>query len=96
MKGYIIADVEIHDPGVYEAYKAAVPATLEAYGGRFIVRGGETEVLEGDWQPKRIVVLEFDSPEQARAWYESEEYRDPKALRQRTSTASLILVSGVE
>jgi len=96
MKGYIIADVEIRDPGEYEAYKAAVPATLEVYGGRFIVRGGETEVLEGDWQPKRIVVLEFDSPEQARAWYESEEYGDPKALRQRASTASLILVSGVE
>jgi uncharacterized protein (DUF1330 family) len=96
MKGYIIADVEIHDPEAYADYRAAVPATLEAYGGRFIARGGETEVLEGDWQPKRIVVLEFDSPEQARAWYESEEYRDPKALRQRTSTASLILVSGVE
>jgi uncharacterized protein (DUF1330 family) len=68
MKGYIIADVEIHDPEAYEDYRAVVPATLEPYGGRFIVRGGETEMLEGDWQPRRIVVLEFDSPEQARAW----------------------------
>ena len=96
MKGYIIADVEIHDPEAYADYRAAVPATLEGYGGRFIVRGGETEMLEGDRQPRRIVVLEFDSPEQARAWYESEGYREPMALRQRTSTASLILVSGVE
>jgi uncharacterized protein (DUF1330 family) len=96
MKGYIIAEVDVHDPETYEEYKAAVPGSLQPYGGRFIVRGGETEVLEGDWQPKRIVVLEFDSPEQARAWYESEEYREPKALRQRTSTSALILVSGVD
>jgi uncharacterized protein (DUF1330 family) len=94
MKGYIIAEVDVHDPEQYEGYKAAVPGSLEPYGGRFVVRGGETETLEGDWDPKRIVVLEFDSPGQARAWYESEEYREPKALRQRTSTASLILVEG--
>jgi uncharacterized protein (DUF1330 family) len=96
MKGYIIAEVDVHDPEQYADYRAAVPATLEPYGGRFVVRGGDAEVLEGDWQPKRIVVLEFDSPEQARAWYDSEEYREPMALRQRTSTASLILVSGVD
>ena len=95
MKGYVIAEIDVHNPEEYEGYKAAVPGSLEPYGGRFIVRGGDAEVLEGDWQPKRIVVLEFDSPEQARAWYDSEEYREPMALRQRTSTASLILVSGV-
>jgi uncharacterized protein (DUF1330 family) len=95
MKGYIIAQIEVHDPEQYADYRAAVPATIEAYGGRFLVRGGEAEVLEGDWQPSRIVVLEFDSPEQARAWYESEEYREPMALRQRTSKGSLVLVPGV-
>jgi uncharacterized protein (DUF1330 family) len=95
MKGYVIAEIEVHDEEQYADYRAAVPATIEAYGGRFLVRGGEAAVLEGDWRPNRIVVLEFDSPEQARAWYESEEYREPMALRQRASTGSLILVSGV-
>ena len=94
MKGYVIGDVEVHDPEAYEEYRRQVPATLEAYGGRFLVRGGKHETLEGDWRPKRLVVLEFDSPEQARAWWESEEYREPKALRQRLSTGSLILVEG--
>jgi uncharacterized protein (DUF1330 family) len=96
MKGYVIAEIDVHDPEQYEAYKATVPGSLEPYGGRFVVRGGDPETLEGEWQPKRIVVLEFESPERAREWYESEGYREPKALRQRTSTGSLILVSGAD
>jgi uncharacterized protein (DUF1330 family) len=96
MKGYVIAEIDVHNPKEYEGYKASVPPTIEAYGGRYVVRGGEAEVLEGDWQPNRIVVLEFESPERAREWYESEGYREPKALRQRTSTGSLILVSGAD
>jgi uncharacterized protein (DUF1330 family) len=94
MKGYIVADVDVHDPEGYQEYRQQVPAIVEAYGGRFLIRGGAAEILEGDWQPKRLVVLEFDSPEQARAWYESEEYREPKALRQQHSTGSLVLVEG--
>ena len=94
MKGYIIAEVDVHDPEQYEGYKALVPGSLEPYGGRFVVRGGDPEALEGDWQPQRIVVLEFDSPEQARAWYDSEEYREAKAIRQAASRGTLLLVEG--
>ena len=95
MAGYVIADIDVQDPESYDEYRKHVPATLEAYGGRFVVRGGATETLEGSWSPKRIVVLEFPSVERARAWYESEEYREPKQLRQRASTGSLLLVEGV-
>jgi uncharacterized protein (DUF1330 family) len=95
MAGYVIADVDVHDPEAYEEYRKLVPATLEPFGGRFVVRGGKAETLEGSWVPNRIVVLEFPSVERARAWYESEEYRAAKAIRQRHSTGSLLLVEGV-
>ena len=95
MAGYVIADVEVLDAEEYEEYRKLVPATLEPYGGRFIVRGGRAEVLEGTWRPSRIVVLEFPSVERARAWYESDAYRGAKVLRQRTSKGSLLLVEGV-
>ena len=95
MAGYVIADVDVHDADAYEEYKKLVPATLEPYGGRFVVRGGAAEPLEGTWKPKRIVVLEFPSVERARAWHGSEEYREAKALRQRASTGNLLLVEGV-
>jgi len=95
MAAYIIVDVEITDQQRYAEYVASVPATLAPFGGRFIVRGGHAVNLEGAWQPKRIVVLEFDSSERARAWWDSEEYRAPKALRQSASVTSMILVEGV-
>ncbi|MCC6630231.1 MAG: DUF1330 domain-containing protein [Chloroflexi bacterium] len=95
MAGYVIADVEVLDPVEYETYRQLVPASLAAYGGRFIVRGGATEVMEGDWRPRRLVVLEFDSVERARAWYESEEYRAARAIRQRASRSSIVIVAGV-
>ena len=94
MRGYVIADVDVLDDEAYAEYRKQVPATLELYGGRFLVRAGAWEALEGDWSPRRLVVLEFDSPEQARAWYESEEYRGPKELRQRASNGNLLLVEG--
>jgi uncharacterized protein (DUF1330 family) len=94
MSGYVIADVEVTDPVQYEEYRRMVPASVAAYGGRFVVRGGAFEVLEGDWQPKRLVVLEFPSVEQARAWYDSEEYRAAKALRLRTANSSVVIVAG--
>ena len=96
MPGYIIANVEIHDDTAYEEYRKHVPATIAAYGGRFVVRGGPIERLEGDWEPNRIVVLEFPSVERAREWWASEEYREPKALRQAASTGTLLLVEGYE
>jgi len=95
MAAYIIADVEITDPVQYAAYIRIVPPTISRYGGRFLVRGGRTETLEGSWNPRRLVVIEFPSYEEARAWWASEEYAAPKALRQSASVGNLILVEGV-
>ena len=95
MAAYVIADVKIEDPVQYEDYKKMVPATIAAYGGRFIARGGRTEVLEGEWRPNRVVIIEFESVERAKEWWASEEYRAARDLRQRTSTGSLIVVEGV-
>lgn len=95
MKGYVVAEVEIQNPEEFENYRAMVPATLAVYGGRFLVRGGAITSLEGDWNPPRIVVLEFDSLEQAVKWHGSEEYRAARTLRQRTAKSRLIAVEGV-
>ena len=86
MAAYVIVDVRINDPVTYAEYKQLTPAAIAAYGGRFVVRGGQTETLEGDWSPGRIVVLEFESVERAREWWASAEYAPAKALRQRSST----------
>ena len=94
MPGYVIAEVEVTDPAGFEEYRKTVAATIEKYGGRYAVRGGAVQVLEGDWQPKRLVVLEFPSAAQARRWYDSEEYREPKALRLKTARSRLIIVEG--
>lgn len=95
MVAYVIADVEVTDPVEYEDYKQMVPATLAAYGGKFVARGGKTAVLEGEWRPKRLVVIEFESVERAQAWWASPEYRAARELRQRTSIGSLVVVEGV-
>jgi uncharacterized protein (DUF1330 family) len=95
MSAYLIVDIEIRDPAGLEEYRTRVPATLTKYGGRFIVRGGKFEKLEGNWDPKRLVLLEFPSVEQAKQWYDSEEYRPLKAMRLSASSSNLILVQGV-
>jgi uncharacterized protein (DUF1330 family) len=95
MPAYFIVDIDVTDPTVFEEYRKAVPATVEKYGGKFLVRGGGTEVVEGSWRPKRVVVTEFPSLEQAKRWYDSEEYRALKARRLRTSKGNVILVEGV-
>ncbi len=92
MPAYVIADIDVHDPETYQEYRALVPATLEPFGGRFMARGGELETLEGPWQPKRLVVLEFPSAEHARQWYRSAEYVSATAIRQRAATGSLVLI----
>ena len=94
MAAYLIADVKILDSAAYREYMKVVPATIAAYGGKFIVRGGRAETLEGDWTPNRIVVLEFDSVERAREWWSSTEYAGPKKLRQSASLGRLIVVEG--
>jgi uncharacterized protein (DUF1330 family) len=95
MSAYIIVEIEILDSVGYEKYKQLAGATVEKYGGKYIVRGGETEVLEGDWKPKRIVVLEFESARRAKQWLNSEEYREPRKMRHRTAKTNMILVQGI-
>jgi uncharacterized protein (DUF1330 family) len=95
MAAYVIAEVEVTDAQSYEQYRREVPATLAAFGGRFIVRGGACRALEGDWQPQRLVVLEFPDRAAAQAWWESEAYAAPKALRQRAARTRLLVVDGI-
>ena len=96
MPAYIIAEVSIHNPLEYEDYKKLTPQSLKAFDGKFIVRGGKTETMEGDWNPERVVVIEFPTVQQAKAWWNSEGYAPAKALRQRTAHTKMILVPGVE
>lgn len=96
MKAYIIGDITITDPVRYEDYKKLTLATLQPYGGKFVVRGGQRIALEGGWDSGRIVVLEFPSIEQAKAWYSGEVYAQAKAIRQSASQGRLVLVEGVE
>ena len=96
MPAYVIVDVTVTDQTAMEEYRKVVPGTLAKYGGRFIVRGGAHQTLEGDWKPNRLVVLEFPSMEQAKRWYDSEEYREPKAMRLRAGKANLVMVEGVQ
>jgi uncharacterized protein (DUF1330 family) len=95
MAAYVVVQVSIEDPARYEDYKRMVTPTLAGYGGRFLVRGGRTETLEGDWTPERFVLLEFPSLERAKAWWACEEYAPAKALRQATSKTQMIVVEGV-
>jgi len=95
MPAFVIVEIKVHDPEAYENYKSLVPASVEAYGGRFIARGGATESLEGDWAPERIVMLEFPSLERARRWWASPEYSDAKAIRMRSAQTRMIATEGV-
>lgn len=95
MSAYVIAEVNVTDPKLYDEYRKLVPATVQKYGGRFAVRGGALESKEGGWAPSRIVVLEFPSMEQARKWYHSPEYAPALAMRHKAANSKLILVEGV-
>ena len=94
MAAYVIADVEIADAERYAEYSAQVPATLEPYEGRFLVRGGATEMVEGDWLPRRLVIIEFPSVDAARRWYASPEYQAILGIRHEAASARLILADG--
>ena len=94
MAAYVIGDIEVTDQGIYDDYRKQVLATVEKYGGRFAVRGGKVEPLEGGWSPKRVVLLEFPSFEQAQKWYRSPEYAPLIELRQKGARGRLILVEG--
>jgi uncharacterized protein (DUF1330 family) len=96
MKAYIIVDVRITDPALYESYKKLTPGSLVPFGGKFVVRGGAAETLEGEWEPGRMVVLEFPSKQKAKDWWSSSIYAPAKAIRQSASNTRMILVEGVE
>ena len=95
MAGYMIVEIEVIDPVGYEEYKKLAGATVAQYGGKYIVRGGAAETLEGDWQPGRIVVLEFPSLTKAKAWWASPQYGPAKAIRQASSVTRMIAVEGI-
>jgi uncharacterized protein (DUF1330 family) len=95
MAAYIIVDVVVTDPEGFAAYREMAPPTVAAYGGNYLARGGALTPLEGGWDPKRISVIEFPSAEQARAWWDSAEYAEAKALRQRTTETKMLIVEGL-
>ena len=95
MPAYIVVNIDVKDADRYSTYKEMAPPSIAQYGGRYIARGGNAEVLEGSYQPKRFVILEFPSVEKARAWWGSTEYADAKKLRQASSSTDMILVEGV-
>ena len=95
MAAYFMVQLQVTDRERFKEYAAKVPATVEKFGGRYLVRGGEYEVMEGEWPQRRHVVLEFPSMEQARAWYDSDDYAPLKALRFSASQGSGILIEGV-
>ena len=95
MPAYVIVETDITDPEQYERYKAVSPGAVEAAGGRFVVRGGELAVLEGDWRPSRLVVLEFEDLEAAKRWYDSERYQQARRLREGAARIRMVAVQGV-
>jgi uncharacterized protein (DUF1330 family) len=96
MPAYVIVETDIHDPEQYERYRAAARGPVHAGGGHFIVRGGELAVLEGDWNPPRLVVLEFPDLEAAKRWYESSEYEEAKRLREGAANLRMVAVQGLD
>ena len=96
MPAYVIVETDIHDAEQYEQYKAASPDTVHAGGGRFVARGGDLAVLEGDWNPFRLVILEFPDLEAAKRWYSSERYEEAKKLRQGAANLRMVAVQGLD
>ena len=95
MTAYVIMDIDVKDPTTYKEYIGLAPATVEAYGGKYQARAGRTEKLEGDWVPKRLVILQFESLERARAWLDSPEYQPIKRLRHAAAVSNIVAIEGV-
>lgn len=95
MAAYVIVDVDVKDSADYDTYRPLSGASVEQYGGRFLARGGRVEGVEGEWQPSRLVIIEFATMEQARTWYESPEYTAARSIRHRAADSQLIMVEGV-
>lgn len=92
MAAFVLVEVSIHNPELYESYKKLTPGSIEPFGGRFVVRGAQTESLEGDWKPERLVILEFPSVENAKAWWSSELYSKAKEIRYRAANSKMLVV----
>ncbi len=95
MAAYVLVDIRVEDPVQYEEYKKLAAPTVAVYGGRYVVRGGATETLEGEWTPNRFVVLEFPSVDRAKEWWASDEYRPARDMRYASATSQMIVVEGV-
>jgi len=95
MTAYVIVDIEVTDPEGYKEYAKMAPETVNLYGGKYIARGGHNETLEGDWQAKRLVILEFPSVEQAKRWVNSPEYAPARKLRHQYARSNMVVVEGV-
>ncbi len=95
MTAYVVVDINVTDSIGYEEYKKLAPPTIGIYGGKYLARGGRTETLEGGWSPSRLVILQFDSIEQAKAWHDSPEYRQARELRHKTATSNMVVIEGV-
>jgi len=95
MAAYLVADIEVTDPDAYAEYRRTVGESIAAFGGRFLARGGTTETLEGNWLPKRLVIVEFPTMERLQSWYASPDYAPALALRQRASLSSLVMTEGI-
>ncbi|NJD68005.1 MAG: DUF1330 domain-containing protein [Candidatus Methylomirabilota bacterium] len=94
MPAYMILDIEITDPVVFERYRQLAPPALAVYGGKYLARGGRTETLEGEWAPNRLVILEFPDIDHAEQWLESPEYREARALRRQSAKSNIVVIEG--
>ena len=95
MSAYVIVDIDVTDPEGYKEYAKLAPATVTLYGGRYLARGGSNETLEGDWHAKRLVILEFENVDKAKAWVHSSEYAPARELRHQYAKSNMVVVEGV-
>ena len=95
MAAYVIADVNITDPDLFKKYSEQVPATVEQYGGKYLIRGGMIERHEGDWEPTRVVIIEFENMSTLKQWYSSHEYSVPLQIRQQSADTNVLFLEGI-
>ena len=95
MAAYVIADVNVTNPELFKKYSEQVPATVEQYGGKYLIRGGEVEKAEGDWGPTRVVVIEFENMSMLQKWYSSQEYSGPLRIRQQSADTNVLFLEGI-
>jgi uncharacterized protein (DUF1330 family) len=94
MTAYVVVDIDVRDAAMYKEYIALAPGSVQAHGGKYLARAGRTEKLEGDWLPQRLVILQFESVEQARAWLDSPDYAPVKKLRHQSAHTNMVVIEG--